>query len=113
MKKILIAEDDRELHMLYRLMLGQDYEIIEAYNGQEAVDHYREHRPDLVLMDIKMPVKNGDVAIGEIMELDPGAKIVAVTAYRYTEEDLGVYVLRKGFTRREFLEVVKRGLEDR
>lgn len=111
MKRILIAEDERELITLYRLMLkGGEYEFIEAFDGATAVELYRQHHPDLVLMDIKMPVKTGDVAIKEILEVDPKAQIVAITAYRYSEEELGVPVLRKGFTPAELSSVVQKVL---
>ena len=105
-KRLLLAEDEQDLLFIYRMMLSDRYEIIEAQNGQEAVDLWRLHRPDLVLMDIQMPIKSGDVAIREILDVDPGAKILAVTAYRYTREELGVPVLRKGFERWEFLQAV-------
>ena len=52
-KRILIAEDDRDLLALYRLMLGGSYDIIEAGNGREAVELFKAHRPDLALMDIR------------------------------------------------------------
>jgi len=111
-KRILIAEDERSLIAIYRLMLGDRFDIIEACNGEEAVELFRSQRPDLTLMDIRMPVKNGDEAIAEILEIDGGAKIIAVTAYNYTEEQLGVPVLRKGFTSADFLEAIGKLLED-
>jgi CheY-like chemotaxis protein len=108
--KILIAEDYKPLVKLYATWLELDHEIIPAYTGQEAVDNYKEHKPDLVIMDIRMPDKTGDVAIDEIFEMEPEANIVAVTGYPYSEDDLGVEVVRKGFSRREFLEMVDRKL---
>lgn len=108
--KILVAEDEDGLRMIYRMMLGDGYEVIEAVNGQEAVELYKEHRPDLTLMDIKMPVMNGDEAIRHIFDIDPSAKIIAVTAYRFTEEELGVPVLRKGFDRKTFLDLVREAI---
>lgn len=110
-KKLLVAEDEEDLLFIYRMMLGDSYEILVAQNGQEAVEQWRANHPDLVLMDIQMPVKSGDIAIREILGQDPGAKILAVTAYRYTREELGVPVLRKGFERREFLKAVEGMLE--
>src|SRR5512141_3241046 len=104
-KRLLVAEDEDDLVLMYRRMLGDDYEVLEAHNGQEAVELWREHSPDLVLMDIQMPVKSGAAAITEILSEDPTAKILAVTAYRHTSAQLGVSVLRKGFERAEFLAV--------
>ncbi len=54
--------------------------IIEASNGQEVVDLYKEHSPDLVFLDIVMPVKDGLSAISEIMEIDPDADVVIVSS---------------------------------
>jgi len=73
------------------------------------VDFYKEHPPDLTPMDIKMPGKNGSEAIREILEFDSKATIIAVTAYRYAEEELGVPVPRKGF-RTKGLMVVEAGI---
>jgi len=111
-KLILIAEDEQDLVAVYRIMLGNRFEVIIAGNGEEAVTLFRKHRPDLTLMDIRMPIKSGDEAIAEILEIDAGARIVAVTAYRYNERDLSVPVLRKGFSTAEFLEVVETRLKD-
>ena len=109
-KKLLVAEDEPDLLTIYRLMLGDAYEVIEAQNGREAIDLWRRCRPDLVLMDIQMPVMSGDAAIREILEADPQARILAVTAYRYTREELGVPVLRKGFASSEFIAAVESAL---
>jgi CheY-like chemotaxis protein len=110
-KRLLIAEDEEDLLIIYRMMLGDAYELIEAHDGREALDLWQRHQPDLVLMDIQMPVMSGDVAIREILKADPGANILAVTAYRYTREDLGVPVLRKGFASSEFVTAVETALQ--
>jgi CheY-like chemotaxis protein len=109
-KRLLVAEDEGDLLVIYRLMLGDEYEVIEARNGREAVDLWRKEHPDLVLMDIQMPIMSGDVAIREILQDDPQARILAVTAYRYTREELGVPVLSKGFARTEFITAVEQML---
>lgn len=106
-KKLLLAEDEQDLLVIYRMMLGDAYEVLEAQNGREAVDLWLRFRPDLVLMDIQMPIMSGDAAIREILGVDPKAKILAVTAYRYTREELGVPVLSKGFGPAEFLTAVE------
>jgi len=112
-KRLLVAEDEQDLQVIYRLMLGEDYEVIEAQNGREAVEMWKQFHPDLVLMDIQMPVMSGDAAIREILGVDPLAKILAVTAYRYTPEQLGVPVLSKGFGPTEFITAVESVLHGR
>ena len=52
----------------------------EAVNGQEGIDKYKQLKPDLVTMDITMPVLDGIEAVGEIMEYDADAKVIMVTA---------------------------------
>lgn len=54
--------------------------ILEASNGQESIDLYKEHMPDMVFLDIVMPVKDGHSAIAEIMEVNPKADIVIVSS---------------------------------
>jgi len=78
-----------------------------AGTGTEALDLCPSQAPDLVLMDIQMPVMSGDAAIREILGADPLARILAVTAYRYSPEQLGVPVLNKGFGPSEFISAVE------
>ncbi len=54
--------------------------ILEASNGQEIIDLYKQHTPDLVFVDIVMPIKDGHAAISEIMEMDPDAYMVVVSS---------------------------------
>ncbi len=109
--KVLVVEDDRDVKWILDYILRQSgYELVNAYDGQEAVERYRECRPALVLMDIMMPVKTGDVAIREILAIDPAANIIAVTAHNHSRETLGVPVLRKGFRKDELLEAVRGAL---
>jgi len=106
-KKLLVVEDEQDLLVIYRMMLGDDYDVMEAQNGREAVDLWNKFHPDMVLMDIQMPIMSGDAAIREILGVDPHAKILAVTAYCYTPEELGVPVLNKGFGPSEFMAAVE------
>ena len=59
MKKILVAEDTESNFLLLSIILRRDYEILRAFNGAEAVEICRAEHPDLILMDIKMPVMDG------------------------------------------------------
>lgn len=54
--------------------------FLEASNGQEAIDMYKEHRPNLVFLDIVMPVKDGVAAIKEIIAFDSKADIIIVSS---------------------------------
>lgn len=81
-KKILITDDTLFMRVTLKTILkenGYD-EVIEAANGQEAIDLYAEHKPDVVLMDITMPVMDGLTALKEIRAKDASAKIIMCTA---------------------------------
>ena len=84
MLSIMIVDDEEVLHILYsKLLEHKGHQVVaSAYNGEEAVTTYRgmERRPDVVLMDHRMPVKNGLEAMEEILALDGGARIVFLTA---------------------------------
>lgn len=54
--------------------------FLEAANGQETIDIYKEHKPQLVFLDIVMPVKDGVTAIKEIIAFDPSADVVIISS---------------------------------
>jgi two-component system NarL family response regulator len=65
-----------------------DLEVVaEAANGVEAVDAWAKHRPDVTLLDLRMPVLEGVEAVRQIRELDPQAKVIVLTTYD-TDEDI-------------------------
>jgi len=79
---ILVAEDDEPARLyLSELLKNKCKEIHFAKNGREAVDLYAELKPDLVLMDIKMPIMDGYSAAIKIKGMDENAVIIAQTAY--------------------------------
>ncbi len=60
LKKILVVDDDKEWNLLLKLRLeGAGYSVEQAFNGREALEKIQEKIPDLVLLDITMPVMNG------------------------------------------------------
>ena len=64
---ILVADDDPDILSIVSMSLeAQGYTVHKATNGREAVDLAREHRPDLILMDMMMPVVSGYEAVGEL-----------------------------------------------
>lgn len=82
MSKILITDDTLFMRVTLKGILGANgfADFLEAENGEEAVQKFIEHRPDLVLMDITMPVMDGITALRKIREIDPNAKIVMCSA---------------------------------
>ena len=87
---ILIAEDEEINYLFLETVLqeidGIKMNIVHAFNGQEAVEMYKKHNIDLILMDIKMPVMDGHQATRIIRSLDENIPIIAQTAYA-TEVD--------------------------
>ena len=81
-KKVLITDDTAFMRMTLRNVLEKNgYTVIgEAEDGLQAVEKYMLDKPDLVTMDITMPNMDGITAIKKIMEKDPDAKIVVVSA---------------------------------
>lgn len=85
-KKILIAEDTESNFMQINILLKKDYTISWVTNGEEAVNSFLRERPDLILMDIRMPVMNGIQATEKIRTIDIDLPIVAVTANAFLIE---------------------------
>jgi CheY-like chemotaxis protein len=82
MAVLLIADDNAEIRELYRDEFeGDGYEVVTATDGNEAVSMTRETRPDLVILDIGMPEKDGLEVIGEISRLNGGTPVIVNTAY--------------------------------
>lgn len=65
-KRILVVDDEAHIRRLVRGMLGEDYIVLEASDGREAVDMARIQRPDLILMDIMMPEMDGYTSLNRI-----------------------------------------------
>lgn len=82
MAKILIVDDAAFMRMMIKDVISKNgYEVAgEAVNGMDAVDKYKELKPDLVLMDITMPEMDGLQALKKIREGDPEAKIIMCSA---------------------------------
>ena len=83
-KKVLIAEDYADIRTMTRIMVEAiGFDVIEASDGYEAIEQAKKNKPDIVLMDIAMPVLNGITAATMIHNLDDCADvpIIAVTAY--------------------------------
>lgn len=81
-KKILIADDEKNMiWALKKAFKNEDYKIITAPNGIEAVEKATSHTPELVLLDFKMPKLNGLEALKKIKEVDPKISIIMMTAH--------------------------------
>lgn len=115
---ILIVDDDPCVRTAVRKILrNEPYEIIEAANGSEAVNFYRQTKIDLMITDLIMPEKEGIETILEIRQGFPDAKIIAISGggknstdlYLNMAKDLGAqYVLSKPFQIADLLNAVRK-----
>ncbi len=83
-KIVLIVEDYADTRTMMKFLLQRfGYDVIEAADGQEAVDRAKENQPDLILMDLSLPVMDGLTATQIIRKVEGYGKIpiIAVTAY--------------------------------
>ena len=81
MAKIMVVDDAAFMRMRCKKLLIQlGHEVTEAATGSQAVEAYKNNRPDMVLLDITMPDMDGITALKEIREFDPDARVAMVTA---------------------------------
>jgi DNA-binding NarL/FixJ family response regulator len=87
---VLVVDDHALLRTGVANIINQEPDlrvIAEASNGQEAIDAYERYRPDVTLLDLRMPVMEGVEAVRQIRERDPLAKVIVLTTYD-TDEDI-------------------------
>lgn len=88
-KKILVVEDEEGLRLLYEEELNAEgYEVLTARNGREAIQQLEVGKPDLILLDIVMPVMDGMEALGRIVGKDRKIPIILNTSYSGYQQDL-------------------------
>ena len=85
MKTVLVAEDEESNYELVRIVLQKRYRLLRAHNGIEAVMMNEEEKPDLILMDIRMPGMSGLDATRIIKEVTPDIPVIALSAFAFEE----------------------------
>lgn len=120
MTDILIVEDDRSLRQLYEKALSfNGYNVIQpsAKNGEEAIAIFKntEKKPDVIIMDHRMPVKNGLEATEEILKLDENIQVIFASADKSVREkalSMGVISFKdKPFTLQRLFSNIKKALK--
>lgn len=81
--KILVAEDNPSNFRLLEVLLHNEFVLSRATDGEQAVEMFSSLHPDIVLMDIKMPNKDGYKALQDIREISETIPVIAVTAYAF------------------------------
>jgi CheY-like chemotaxis protein len=98
MKRILLAEDNLPSRELVREILETlGYQVIEACDGGEALDKVRANEPDLVLMDIQMPVMDGFAVLSQLRKEYRFAKLPVIALTAYAMEGDREKILEAGF----------------
>ena len=115
-KKILIADDEPNIVISLEFLLKREgYEVVVAHNGAEALDQVRAERPDLAILDVMMPLRNGFEVCQDLRQ-DPefkGLRIMMLTAKgRDTEVSKGLALgadvyMTKPFSTRDLIAKVK------
>src|SRR5271168_4625234 len=115
--RVLIADDHVTVREGLAAMIGRQPDmtiIAEAPNGRDAVDLWRMHRPDVTLLDLRMPVLDGVGAMIDIRQLEPSARIVVLTTFD-TDHEISRAIkagargyLLKDAQREELLECIRK-----
>ncbi len=114
--KVLIADDEQTVRLMVSRMLGEEYTVLEAADGEEAVDIAKEQQPALVLMDLMMPRLDGYAACLRIKsdQTTKGIPVVMLTAIdhelnkKFAQEMGADGYITKPFTRESLLEETRR-----
>jgi DNA-binding NarL/FixJ family response regulator len=115
--RVLIADDHVTVTAGLASIIGMQSDMIvvaEGCNGREAVEHWRNHRPDVTLLDLRMPVLDGVGAMEQIHQVDASARIIVLTTYN-TDNDIyrAIKAGAKGYVlkdarREELLDYIRR-----
>lgn len=115
---ILLVEDDQNQRALYEEeLLDEGYRVVTAGDGRAALIAVKEHSPDLVVMDINMPLMDGLDALSQMMEHDSHIPVIINSAYASYKESFSswsadAYIV-KSSDLSELKQTVKRLLEER
>jgi len=81
-EKVLVVDDEPEvLKSLENMVKAIGYDVDSVRNGNQAIEHYKTHKPNLVLLDWKMPGMDGGTCAKKIFEIDQAARIVVISGY--------------------------------
>jgi DNA-binding NtrC family response regulator len=85
MNKILLVDDERNVHYSLQRALGEAFRIVSAFSGEEALQRLTTEKPHLILLDVKLPGTNGLETLQRIKAMDRDVPVILLTAYGTTE----------------------------
>ena len=94
MKVLIVDDNDGIRRMLRRILVDTADTIWECTDGSQALAAYEEHQPDIVLMDVRMPIVDGLAATRQIVTRHPAAQVIVVTDYQ--DDDVKAAALEAG-----------------
>lgn len=119
-RSILIVEDETSLNEAYQIILANaGYDILSAFDGKEALDILKQANPDIILLDLRMPVMNGIEFLKEYTPSDKKTKVIVFSNYDMQKEieeayELGAhkYILKAWASPKELLKLIKDTIEE-
>ncbi len=113
-RRILLADDEDSVRQVYGMLLSDDFDVVEAKNGAEALELYSQGTFDLVITDCEMPQMKGNVLAKRVRELSPTQPIIMITAFDPPRANHNVdLVVHKPFSLRQLREAINTALASR
>lgn len=115
-KRILLVDDEGGIQLLYREEFEEEgYEVVSAYNGEEALEKFNQELPDLVILDINMPGMSGIEVLRRMKEIHPELPVILSSAYQEYKQDFSTWAsedyIVKSANMDELKDAVKRHLK--
>lgn len=104
MAKILVIDDEQGIRdLLHTLLSRKGYDVVVAENGRKGLDLYRRERPDVIVLDLKMPVMDGLAVLQEVRKINPSQPVIILTGAATPEMEQQVRALGVSeFVEKEF-----------
>lgn len=91
-KRILLVDDEEGIQLLYREEFEEEgFEVISAYNGDEALEKFSKESLDLVILDINMPGMSGIEVLRRMKEIKPDLPVILSSAYQEYKQDFSTW----------------------